>query len=230
MGVQFYIFVMRFSNTRQYFSVELTNIKNIIFDLGGVIINIDYDKSIQELKKYSKSGSAIEFTQRAQSQLFDLYETGNSSSQEFRDSLRHAYSLEATDEQIDEAWNAMLLDIPAERIELLRELGKQYRLFLLSNTNAIHLKRFNEMVEHSFTIPSLDSLFEQTYYSHLVGLRKPDATIFEQILSENGLEKTETLFIDDSIQHIESAQKLGLQTLHLQPPLTINQVFRHVAI
>jgi glucose-1-phosphatase len=210
--------------------VDLTNIKNIIFDLGGVIINIDYDKSIRELKKYSKSGSAIEFTQRAQSQLFDLYETGNSTCQEFRDSLRHEYDLEATDEQIDEAWNAMLLDIPAERIELLRELSKQYRIFLLSNTNAIHLKRFNEMVEHSFTIPSLDSLFEQTYYSHLVGLRKPDAVIFEQILNENGLRKEETLFIDDSIQHIESAGKVGLQTLHLQPPLTINQVFRHVAI
>nr|WP_262921632.1 HAD family phosphatase [Pontibacter ruber] len=230
MGVQFYIFVARYSNTRQNFSVDLTNIKNIIFDLGGVIINLDYDKSIREMQKYSRSGSPIQFTQRAQSRLFDLYETGNSTCEEFRDSLRREYDLEATDEQIDDAWNAMLLDIPKERIDLLRELGKQYRIFLLSNTNAIHLKRFNEIVAHSFTIPSLDSLFEQTYYSHLVGLRKPDAAIFEQILDENGLQKEETLFIDDSIQHVESARNLGLQTLHLQPPLTINQVFRHVAI
>ncbi|MFD2245575.1 HAD family hydrolase [Pontibacter ruber] len=210
--------------------MDLTNIKNIIFDLGGVIINLDYDKSIREMQKYSRSGSPIQFTQRAQSRLFDLYETGNSTCEEFRDSLRREYDLEATDEQIDDAWNAMLLDIPKERIDLLRELGKQYRIFLLSNTNAIHLKRFNEIVAHSFTIPSLDSLFEQTYYSHLVGLRKPDAAIFEQILDENGLQKEETLFIDDSIQHVESARNLGLQTLHLQPPLTINQVFRHVAI
>ncbi len=210
---------------RKNFSVDLQNIKNIIFDLGGVIININYEKSIQELRKYSKTGSDMEFTQKAQSHLFDLYETGQSTSQEFRDSLRQEYNLEASDDEIDDAWNAMLLDIPAERIELLQELGKKYRLFLLSNTNAIHLKKFNEMVDHSFTIPNLDSLFEMSYYSHLVGKRKPDAAIFEQILHENNLDRNETLFIDDSVQHIRSAESLGIQTLHLQPPLTINKFF-----
>lgn len=208
--------------------VDLTTVKNIIFDLGGVIINIDYFKSIRELEQYCTQGHTIEYSQRAQSHLFDLFETGNSSPEEFRQHLREAYHLDATDEQIDEAWNAMLLDIPAERIELLRELGKKYRIFLLSNTNAIHLKRFNEMVAHSFTMPSLDSLFEQAYYSHLIGQRKPDAIVFEQILQENGLKREETLFIDDSIQHIESANKIGLQTLFLEPPLTINQVFKNV--
>jgi putative hydrolase of the HAD superfamily len=210
--------------------VDLTSVKNIIFDLGGVIINLDYNKSIQELEKFCPEGHSIEYSQRAQSQLFDLFEIGNSSPEEFRNQLRETYRLEATDEQIDEAWNAMLLDIPAERIELLLELGKKYRIFLLSNTNAIHMKRFNKMVEHSFTIPSLDSLFEQTYYSHLIGQRKPDAIVFEQILEQNGLKREETLFIDDSIQHIESANKIGLQTLFLQPPLTINQVFSNVTV
>ncbi|MDX5480054.1 MAG: HAD family phosphatase [Hymenobacteraceae bacterium] len=209
--------------------MNLANVKNIIFDLGGVIINIDYGKSIKELQKLCDGKCDIEFSQREQSELFDLYETGTSSSEEFRDSLRKTYSIEASDKEIDEAWNAMLLDIPQERIDLLLELGKKYRIFLLSNTNAIHLKRFNEIVAHSFTIPSLDSLFEQSYYSHLVGKRKPDAEIFEQILTENDLNKAETLFIDDSIQHIKSADKLGIQTLHLQPPLTINQVFKDVA-
>ncbi|MEJ8757123.1 HAD family phosphatase [Pontibacter sp. H259] len=208
--------------------MDLQNIKNVIFDLGGVIINIDYHKSIEELRKYSKTGSDMEFTQKQQSHLFDLYETGNCTCQEFRDNLRQAYNLDATDEEIDAAWNAMLLDIPKERIDLLQELGKKYRIFLLSNTNAIHLKKFNEIVAHSFTIPSLDSLFEQSYYSHLVGKRKPDAAIFEQILAENNLNKEETLFIDDSIQHIESANKLGINTLHLQPPLTINAFFKDV--
>ncbi len=210
--------------------MNLESIKNIIFDLGGVIINLDYDKSLRELLRYSKTGSAMEFTQRAQSPLFDLYETGNSTCQEFRDSLRQEYNLDATDEEIDNAWNAMLLDIPKERIDLLQELGKKYRIFLLSNTNAIHLKRFNEIVAHSFTIPNLDSLFEQSYYSHLVGKRKPDAAIFELILEQNGLNREETLFIDDSIQHIESARKVGLHALHLQPPLTINKFFQDVAI
>ena len=149
---------------------------------------------------------------------------------EFRDELRATYSITATDEEIDAAWNAMLLDIPQERIDLLLELGKKYRLFLLSNTNAIHMKRFNEIVAHSFTIPSLDALFEQSYYSHLIGKRKPDAVIFEEIVAMNGLRKEETLFIDDSIQHIESADKVGLKTLHLQPPLTINEVFKDAIV
>ncbi len=211
--------------------MDLTSIKNIIFDLGGVIINIDYHKSIEELQKLCKENCQIQFSQKEQSHLFDLYETGNSSSEEFRDDLRKSYQMrDVTDEQIDDAWNAMLLDIPQERIDLLRELGKKYRIFLLSNTNAIHLKKFNEIVEHSFTIPSLDSLFEGAYYSHLVGKRKPDAAIFQLILDEHNLSKEETLFIDDSIQHIESARAMGINTLHLQPPLTINKFFENEAI
>ncbi|MFD2513514.1 HAD family hydrolase [Pontibacter locisalis] len=208
--------------------MDLTPIKNIIFDLGGVIINIDYQKSIKELQKLCKDDCQIEFSQKEQSHLFDLYETGNSSSEEFRNNLRESYKMpNASDEEIDEAWNAMLLDIPKERIDLLLELGKKYRIFLLSNTNAIHLKRFNEIVEHSFTIPSLDSLFEGAYYSHLVGKRKPDAEIFKLILNQHSLNKEETLFIDDSIQHVKSADELGLKTLHLQPPLTINKFFQN---
>jgi putative hydrolase of the HAD superfamily len=210
--------------------VDLTQIKNIIFDLGGVIINIDYSKSITALQKLCKANCNIAFSQKEQSQLFDMFETGVSSEEVFRVELRKTYGIDAPDEEIDAAWNAMLLDIPQERIDLLLELGKRYRIFLLSNTNAIHLKRFNEMVAHSFTIPSLDSLFEQSYYSHLIGRRKPDALVFEEIVAMNGLQKNETLFIDDSIQHIESAEKVGLKTLHLQPPLTINRVFKDVIV
>lgn len=100
--------------------MDLKQTKNIIFDLGGVIINIDYDKSIQELQKFCKNDCTIEFSQKEQSHLFDLYETGVSTDEEFRNSLRKAYNIEATDEQIDHAWNAMLLDIPKERIEIGR--------------------------------------------------------------------------------------------------------------
>lgn len=210
--------------------MDLSKIKNIIFDLGGVIINIDYDKSIRELQKLCKDNCQIAYSKQEQSQLFDLFETGVHSPEQFRDVLRSTYSLDATDEAIDAAWNAMLLDIPQERIDLLLELGKHYRIFLFSNTNAIHLKRFNEIVDHSFTIPSLDSLFEQSYYSHLISKRKPDPLAFELILEQNNLAKEETLFIDDSIQHIESARKIGIQTLHLQAPLTINEIFRNVSI
>lgn len=207
--------------------MNLNGIKNIIFDLGGVIINLCFQDSLDAFQKLSKSQKIIEFTQRKQSTLFDDYETGRLTDARFREGLRQHYEIEATDEQIDEAWNALLLDIPPERINLLLELGKKYRLFLLSNTNAIHLLRFNQIVAESFTIPNLDALFEKTYYSHLIGQRKPDAIVFEQILAQNNLDRTETLFVDDSIQHIESANQVGLNTLFLAPPLTINEAFKN---
>jgi putative hydrolase of the HAD superfamily len=200
-------------------------IKNIIFDLGGVIINIDYQKTIDAFKKLSRADATIEFNQKQQSALFDELETGRISNKAFREKVREHYQLEATDAQIDAAWNAMLLDIPAERIALLRKLRQDHKLFLLSNTNAIHMTAFNKIVADSHGMPALDELFDKCYYSHLVDDRKPNASIFERILQENGLQKAETLFVDDSIQHIESAEKLGIKTLHLAPPLTINQAF-----
>lgn len=203
--------------------MQLSNIKNIIFDLGGVIININYQLAVDAFKKLSAEGATIEFNQKAQSQLFDDYETGKISSEEFREMIRREYQVAGTDEQIDAAWNAMLLNIPQERIVLLQQLAKKYRIFLLSNTNAIHLTAFNKIIADNFPIPNLDAVFEKCYYSHLAGLRKPGTEIFERILTENNLNRAETLFIDDSIQHIESAQALGIKTLHLAPPLTINQ-------
>ncbi|PIQ22830.1 MAG: HAD family hydrolase [Cytophagales bacterium CG18_big_fil_WC_8_21_14_2_50_42_9] len=206
--------------------MELTGIKNIIFDLGGVIINLSIQSSLDAFQKLSRSGQVIAFSQKEQSKLFDDYETGRISNAAFRQGLRVQYDIDASDAEIDEAWNAMLLDIPQERIDLLLTLGAQYRLFLMSNTNAIHLTRFTQIVADSFTIPSLDALFEKAYYSHLIGQRKPDAIVFEQILAQNNLIPAETLFIDDSSQHIAGAQTVGIKTLHLAPPLTINEVFK----
>jgi putative hydrolase of the HAD superfamily len=206
--------------------MNLTGIKNIIFDLGGVIINIRYQNALEAFHKLSQNQRALEFTQHQQSRLFDDYETGRISDQAFRDGLRQHYELDANDQEIDAAWNSMLLDIPAERIALLQALGRQYRLFLLSNTNAIHLVRFTGIVAENFPIPSLESLFEKTYYSHLLGQRKPEAAVFEHILQQHQLNPGETLFIDDSIQHIEGASQVGIQTLLLAPPLTINEVFK----
>lgn len=208
--------------------MDLTGIKNIIFDLGGVIINIRYQNTLEALQKLSKSQQAIAFTQQQQAQLFDDYETGRISDQAFRQGLRQHYQIEASDAEIDAAWNSLLLDIPMERIELLRQLGRQYRLFLLSNTNAIHLECFSQIAAQTCGIPSLEALFEKTYYSHLVGQRKPDASVFEHILQQHQLKREETLFIDDSIQHIEGARQLGIRTLLLAPPLTINEVFKNV--
>ena len=209
--------------------MNFSSIKNIIFDFGGVIINIEYARSTEALRAYSTSQDQVDFSQKGQSHLFDLYERGDISSSEFRDGLRREYGIEATDDQIDEAWNSLLLDIPAERIDLLRTLAKKYRLFLLSNTNDIHMVAFHKIMADSHGLPNLEPLFEKVYYSHLVHKRKPHADIFAHVLAENNLNPEETLFIDDSIQHIEGAHKVGLQTLHLAPPLTINHALKEAA-
>lgn len=207
--------------------MDLTGIKNIIFDLGGVILNIRYQNALEAFQKLSKSQQAIGFTQQQQTALFDDYEIGRITDKEFRDGLRRHYDIEASDAEIDAAWNSLLLDLPAERITLLQALGQKYRLFLLSNTNAIHLVRFTQIVADSFSSLRLEDLFEKTYYSHLIGQRKPHGSVFEHILEEQQLKRDETLFVDDSLQHIEGANQVGLKTLFLAPPLTINEAFKN---
>jgi HAD superfamily hydrolase (TIGR01509 family) len=208
-------------------AVDLSLIRNIIFDLGGVILNLNVQKSVDALQQLSRSGQQVPFSLKSQSDLFDALETGAIAPAEFRRRLREEFDVEGDDDALDTAWNAMLLDLPAERIELLQQLGQTHRLFLLSNTNAIHLLRFTDIFKNSVDLPSLDSLFEKTYYSHLIGRRKPHPEVFNFIVAENNLDKVATLFIDDSYQHIEGARQAGIQALHLQPPLTITDVFQH---
>ena len=206
------------------------NYPNIIFDLGGVIINLDYWATVRKFSELCGRDMTESYSQKKQDPIFDDLEVGRIQPQEFRDGLRRIFEFEATDEQIDEAWNAMLLDIPKERIELLKELGKNKRIFLLSNTNAIHKPVFEQILLDAVGLPKLDSLFENSYYSHEVGDRKPHTSIFEYVVNENGLNPSETLFIDDSIQHIEGARKAGLNAYHLTGSETILDLFANQPI
>jgi glucose-1-phosphatase len=196
----------------------ISNIKNIIFDLGGVIINIDYRLTANAFKNLGIPQFDTLFSQLKQTPLFDLFETGKISSQEFRSELKKAIPFSITDSQINIAWNAMLLDFPPQKIELLQKIKNKYRTFLLSNTNEIHTEKFNIILQNQTGYNSLEPLFEKVYLSHKIGLRKPDKAIFDLVLNENKLKPAETLFIDDSPQHIEAAQQCGIQTIHLTQP------------
>ncbi|MEM7768990.1 MAG: HAD family phosphatase [Cyanobacteria bacterium P01_E01_bin.6] len=198
-------------------------IEAIIFDLGGVIINIDYDRTIEKFSTLSRLNFAETYTQHRQNALFDQFETGRISADVFRQGLRQLLQVDFSDHDFDDAWNAMLLDIPSSRIDRLEALGRQNRIFLLSNTNEIHKQAFDQIVQESFgsRITNLAQLFEKVYYSHLVGDRKPNASIFERVLSDNHLNPETTLFIDDTLGHIEGAKRVGLQTLHLTNGQTI---------
>ncbi len=189
--------------------------KNIIFDFGGVIINIDYHLTTKAFRELGLDNFDELFSKLKQSDLFDRYEKGLISSSDFRTALKSNFHLNVDDATFDKAWNAMLLDIPTERLALLKRLKSTHRTFLLSNTNEIHIDTIYERMKTEMNIPDFSVYFEKIYLSYKVKMRKPDIEIFELVLNENNLDPAETLFIDDSPQHLEGAKKLGIQTYWL---------------
>jgi len=207
----------------------LSDFPNIIFDLGGVILNIDYHRTIRAFEALGMKDFNSTYGQLHQSALFDAFERGEMGAQDFRDALRPQLTVDVTDTEIDAAWNAMLLDLPSERLRLLQSLKNQKRIFLLSNTNRIHVEAFERDIEARHGADVFRSCFEHAYYSCDVGMRKPEERIFKMVVENHGLRPDETLFIDDSPQHIEGARKSGLNAHHLTGGETILDLFGHLS-
>jgi HAD superfamily hydrolase (TIGR01509 family) len=188
-------------------------IKNIIFDFGGVILNIDYNKPEQEFTKLGIENFHDLYSKARQSHLFDDFEKGLVSPEEFRERLRIISEKPLTNEEIDYAWNSILIDLPEQNVAFLQKLKTKNRLFLLSNTNAIHEAAFRKIIIRQYGSYILDGLFEKIYFSHHIHRRKPDKEIFQFVINENKLIAAETLFIDDSPQNIEGSKKTGLQAM-----------------
>lgn len=201
----------------------MKNIRHIILDLGGVLLNIDYNKTEQAFTALGITDFAAKYSQLKQTELFDLLETGKIGRTEFLAGIRTMTGPQVTDDQIVSAWNAMLLDLPLRRLQILQQLQLHFDTFLLSNTNEIHEEAFLKTLKSLTGFDSLGVFFDKVYYSHRVGLRKPDAAIFRLILEQNGLTPEKTLFVDDSPQHIEGAKALGIQTILLEPGMTIEE-------
>jgi len=187
----------------------MSDIKNIIFDLGGVILNIDYLKTSQCFKDFGVINFDDLYTQKNQSSLFEEFEKGNLSSLQFLNELRQKTGL--TENEVTTAWNAMLLDLPKERLNFITSIREKYRVFLLSNTNEIHIDSFEASLKKANLLDLYYDSFEKIYYSCRMRKRKPNINCFEMVLQENNLIPSETIFIDDSIQHIEGAKKTGIK-------------------
>lgn len=187
----------------------LSNTKNIILDLGGVIINLDINQTINAFLKIAKKPNLISLN----NPLFSNFETGNISTTHFIEKLSELTNVNT--KNIVPYWNKMLLDIPKKRIDLIQQLSNQYNVYLLSNTNSIHLAYINQYLKNHYNINKLDSLFTKAYYSHQVGMAKPAANIFNYVLKDANILAHETLFIDDTLQHVESAKKIGINAIHL---------------
>ncbi|MBE9464687.1 HAD family hydrolase [Dyadobacter subterraneus] len=199
-----------------------SRIKNIVFDLGDVILNIDVPLASSNFGKLSGKEQHEVLTLFKEKELFRLFETGLVDEDAFRNMVREVLEFpEWSEEIIDTAWNSLLLDIPPARIELIKELGKKYRLFLLSNTSSIHIKEVNKILHAASGVEKLDDLFEKVYLSYEMGKMKPDPAIYLQVLEESGLVAEETLFLDDNPDNITAASKLGIDTILVQKPVTI---------
>lgn len=204
----------------------MQGIRHIIFDLGGVILNIDISLTARAFESLGLDNFGKHYSQAHVSTLFNDLETGRVSEQEFVDKMKRVLPEGTTDQQVIDAWNALLLDYPVARLQLLQQLRNHYDLFLLSNTNAIHMKAFNKILERERGIPSLAAFFDKTYYSHLMGCRKPEPEAWQMVLDENGLKPEHTLFIDDTLPNVEAARALGIQSVHLQSPGTVLDIFK----
>ncbi|MCQ2286246.1 MAG: HAD family phosphatase [Bacteroidales bacterium] len=187
-------------------------IKNIIFDLGGVIYDIRYENIADAFEKCGFPHFTDHYTQAAQSGPIDQFEEGNITIPEFRSYIRSLAPVPLTDQQIDDSWNAIIIDVPERRVEMLKQLKEKYQLFLFSNTNQLNYDKFKVDLKKKFGYDIFDELFVKVYFSHEMHMRKPAVEAFQLVIKEQHLNPAETLFIDDTSRHILGAQKAGLNT------------------
>ncbi|MCX6276667.1 MAG: HAD family phosphatase [Bacteroidetes bacterium] len=198
------------------FSNPNSKFRNLIFDFGGVICNIDVKLTQQAFISLGLKTFDTKKSISASSGLFEKIETGVITTEQFRTELKHFISNPVTDSQIDNAWNALLLDIPASRIRLLEQVRTHYRIFLLSNSNEIHYFKFLENFQQEYRYRDFDALFEKAYFSFNIGLKKPAREIFEFVIEKSNINPAETIFIDDTLVHVEGARQVGIHGYHLK--------------
>lgn len=199
-------------------------IKNILFDLGGVILNINYQLTIDALQKFTRRQVADYYKGLHGGSFFDEFERGAITAAQFRNQLRNQLEIVATDDEIDLAWNAMLLDVPQYRLDFIKSLHGKYQTFLFSNTNTIHLDAFKVICEQGEGFDAFTKCFEKDYYSFVIGERKPDIEAFRHVLINSGMQPEETLFVDDNYQNVEGARQVGMSAMHLTPDVSINDI------
>ena len=193
-------------------------INTFIFDLGGVIINLEEKDSYNSLSNLiGLSFSEIQ-SKVAKSDIFVQHEKGLISNEAFRKGVNNLFQCNLSDDQFDIAWNSMLKNIPIERLELLLALRQNHKVLILSNTNAIHIKRFNELLELVSGEKSLESFADYVFFSHELNMKKPDLEIYEEVLKRSYSKASESIFMDDKLENLESAASIGIATLHITEP------------
>lgn len=201
------------------------NIKNIVFDLGGVLIDLDFKGAINGLENagFTKVKEQLQAFDREG--IFQKFELGEMTADEFRDSIRENSNMSLTNDEVDALWNLMLLEIPREKLELILDLRGKYMVYLLSNTNSIH---WGYICKNAFNYRSfrVSDYFEETFLSFEMHLAKPDKAIFEKMLEDANLLPEETLFIDDSEANCKAAEEVGIHAHHYQIGEDLKEIFK----
>ncbi|MGP1447576.1 MAG: HAD family hydrolase [Candidatus Limimorpha sp.] len=203
----------------------VSKLKNIIFDLGGVILDIDLSLIYNELKNIGFTNHALLESPEVK-ELLDKFEMGIYSAPTFRNKMRSCLQVpQVSDANFDFVWNAVLLDIPKERIQAIESIKQHYNIFLMSNSNEIHYDLYVRDLQLRFGYREFDALFDKSYFSFAVHMTKPDPRFFEFVLDQHGMKPEETLFIDDTKTNIEAAQKLGIHTYNIGQDELVRNLF-----
>lgn len=202
--------------------------KAVIFDFGNVIINIEFQRIYQTFAKFTSKPVAYIEKRITEDQIFRRYESGQFTDEEFREVIRQTLGFPLSDHEVDTAWNAILLDIPTDRIDLVNTIRLKYPVYLLSNTNNIHITASNNYLKKVHGIKSLDLLFDKLYLSYEMGMWKPDAEIYHEVLRSNKLQPNEVIFFDDNQHNIESAKAIGMQTILVEAPTSIVEYCKNI--
>ena len=200
----------------------------VIFDLGNVLIDIDYHQSMNLMKSALPTSIHEKVDTCYAAEFHKAYEKGQLSSAEFRQEFRHYFQTNWTDAEVDYFWNSLLGSIPAYRLDLVRQLKTQYQVGILSNTNEIHIEAVYAQLQAEHNLVNFDPLFDWVFYSHEMGLAKPNQEIYQQLLLELGTTANRVLFFDDLKANVDGAASLGIQAVQVTGPTTIFDFFGNV--
>lgn len=192
----------------------MENVENIIFDLGGVLYDIDVRLTEKAFYALGLAGFDEIYSLKKQESFIDQLEKGLITKQQFIDEINTRSGISVEPDLIINAWNALLIGMEVDTLKMLLKLKKKYNTYLLSNTNEMHLEAISRYLQSHHGQVSLNPFFHETYYSCRMGLRKPDKEIYQQILTINNLNPEHTVFIDDNKFNVEAAASLGIMALH----------------
>ncbi len=198
-------------------------ISAIIFDLGGVLYDIDVKRSVKAFEELGLKNFDKLYSLKEQTALFDKLETGQINQDEFVKNLRKYLPMSSDNNKILDAWRALLIDFPQKNIEILHKLRNNYKIYLLSNTNGIHVEAINKFLKENRGVNNISELFDKIYFSFEIGLRKPGIEIYEHVLKDTRLKPEETVFIDDSEANVKGAEAAGITGIHKPRAMSLRE-------